>query len=154
MTWNELKSYCKLLETYLKHDDFYDLDGEILFEELKFIREVSKLESKSRYKYWISLGFCNLKQLRSNDNHFDEHMSFEIIGKLRYHWQSFPKLDVHQKQDFQNYAFKSTTYRIQYQIFNLNKKNIISNCLLEIKTYNLTNTFRLNNLSTTTHIII
>lgn len=38
---NDLKLCSKLLETYLKHDDSYylDLDGKILFEELKIIRE-------------------------------------------------------------------------------------------------------------------
>lgn len=43
----DLKACCKHLETRLKHDDSLDLDGEILFEKLKVIREVLTVESKS-----------------------------------------------------------------------------------------------------------
>lgn len=45
----DLKAYCKHLQTCLKHDDSLNLDGEILFEELKVIREVLIVESKLSY---------------------------------------------------------------------------------------------------------
>src|SRR3954465_8053831 len=44
-----LKACCKHLKICLKYDDSLDLGGEILFEELKVIREVLTVESKSRY---------------------------------------------------------------------------------------------------------
>ena len=55
----DLKACCKHLETCLKHDDSLDLDGEILFEELKVIREVLTVESKSSYMILSSLKTFN-----------------------------------------------------------------------------------------------
>ncbi|RDY05647.1 hypothetical protein CR513_10495, partial [Mucuna pruriens] len=43
----DLKLCCNHLETYLKHDNRYDLDGKILFQELKVIREILTIKSKS-----------------------------------------------------------------------------------------------------------
>lgn len=54
-----LKECCKHLETCLKHDDSLDLDGEILFEELKVIREFLKVKSKSSYMILSSLKTFN-----------------------------------------------------------------------------------------------
>lgn len=42
-----------------KHDESLDLDGEILFEELKVIREVLTIESKSIYMILSSLKTFN-----------------------------------------------------------------------------------------------
>ena len=55
----DLKLCCKHLETHLKHDNSYDLDGEILFEELKVIREVLTVESKSSFMILSSLKTFN-----------------------------------------------------------------------------------------------
>lgn len=45
----DLKLHCEHLETYLKHDTSYDLDGKNLFEELKFIIMVLTIELKSSF---------------------------------------------------------------------------------------------------------
>jgi len=42
-------------ETYLKHDDFYNLDGKILLKELKVIREILNVESKSSFMVYIKI---------------------------------------------------------------------------------------------------
>ena len=55
----DLKACCKHLETCLKHDDSLDLDGEIVFEELKVIREVLTDESKLSYMILSSLKTFN-----------------------------------------------------------------------------------------------
>lgn len=47
------------LKACSNHDDFLDLDGEILFEELKVIREVLTVESKSSYMILSSLKTFN-----------------------------------------------------------------------------------------------
>lgn len=54
-----MKSCYKLLETYLKHDDSYDFNDTILFEELKIVREILRVESKSSYMILISLTTLN-----------------------------------------------------------------------------------------------
>jgi len=46
---NSFKLCCILLETCLKYDDSYHLYGEILFEELKVIRNVVTIKLKSSY---------------------------------------------------------------------------------------------------------
>lgn len=42
-------------ETYLKHDDSYNLDGKILLEELKVIEEILNVESKSSFMVYIKI---------------------------------------------------------------------------------------------------
>ena len=54
-----LKLSCINLETYLKHGNSYDLDGEILFQELKVIREILTVESKSSFMILSSLKTFN-----------------------------------------------------------------------------------------------
>jgi len=39
----------------LKHDNFDDLDGEILFEELKLVRHILIVESKSSFTILICI---------------------------------------------------------------------------------------------------
>ena len=41
---NSLKSYCLNLETFLKHDLFFDIDGLDLFQELTVLRKVLQSE--------------------------------------------------------------------------------------------------------------
>lgn len=54
-----LKFSCINLETYLKHDNSYDLDSEILYEELKVIKEILTIESKSSFMIFSSLKTFN-----------------------------------------------------------------------------------------------
>ena len=41
---NSLKKYCLNLESFLKHDVYYDIDGLDLFLELKFLKEVMQID--------------------------------------------------------------------------------------------------------------
>ena len=41
---NSLKKYCLHLESFLKHDVYYDIDGLDLFLELKFLKEVMQID--------------------------------------------------------------------------------------------------------------
>ena len=41
---NSLKKYCLNLESFLKHDVYYDIDGLNLFLELKFLKEVMQID--------------------------------------------------------------------------------------------------------------
>lgn len=54
-----LKLSCINLETYLKQGNSYDLEGKILYEELKFIREILTVESKSNFMIFSSLKTFN-----------------------------------------------------------------------------------------------
>lgn len=54
-----MKACYKHLETCIKHDDSLDLDGEILFEELKVIIEVLTVASKPSYMILSSLKTFN-----------------------------------------------------------------------------------------------
>lgn len=54
-----MKTCCKHLKICLKHDNSLDLDGKILFEELKVIREILTVESKSSYMILSSLNTFN-----------------------------------------------------------------------------------------------
>lgn len=72
---NELKSHVQLLETFLKHDDSYDLDGDILFEELKVVREV--LTAESKWSYMI------LNSLKTFNYFPDATITWKIFSKLK-----------------------------------------------------------------------
>jgi hypothetical protein len=56
---------------YLKYDDFYDLYGEILFEELKVIRKVVTIKLKSSY--------MTLNYLKTFDCFLNACMMYRII---------------------------------------------------------------------------
>lgn len=46
---NDLKLHSKHLETYIKHDSSYDLDGQIVSKELKVIRNILTIKLKSNF---------------------------------------------------------------------------------------------------------
>ena len=41
---DSLQKYCLKLESFLKHDVYYDIDGIDLFSELKFLNEISQIK--------------------------------------------------------------------------------------------------------------
>lgn len=47
-------------ETYLKHNDSYNLDGKILLEELKVIQKILNIESKSSFMVYIKIIWTHL----------------------------------------------------------------------------------------------
>lgn len=55
----DLKLNCKNLKTYLKHKNYSDLNGKILFEELKVIKKNLTIKSKSSFIILSSLKIFN-----------------------------------------------------------------------------------------------
>ena len=48
---DSLQKYCLKLESFLKHDVYYDIDGLDLFSELKVLKEILQIKSVLQLTY-------------------------------------------------------------------------------------------------------